>query len=163
MSESRLRSFASGVLSVLLLQAALSRAQQLTIQTGTGKPTVLTRANLEALPRASLTVTASSGNAAYEGVPLKALLEKAGFSFEHLMGKQLASCLVVEAADGYRVVIALPELDPAFGAKQVVLAFLKDGKPLDQKEGPYRVVIPEEKRMARWVRQVTTLKMVNVE
>jgi hypothetical protein len=32
---------------------------------------------------------------------------------------------------------------------------------LDEKEGPYRIVIPDEKRMARWVRQVTALKIVN--
>ena len=69
----------------------------------------------------------------------------------------------MDAADGYRVVIALPELDPAFTDKQFVLAFLKDGKVLDEKEGPYRIVIPEEKRMARWVRQVTTLKIVDVQ
>jgi hypothetical protein len=68
----------------------------------------------------------------------------------------------VEAADGYNVVFALPELDPAFNDKQIVLAFSKDGKPLDEKEGPFRIVIPEEKRMARWVRQVTTPKIVDV-
>jgi hypothetical protein len=61
------------------------------------------------------------------------------------------------------VVIALPEIDPAFTDKQFVLAFLKDGKPLDDKEGPYRIVIPDEKRMARWVRQVTKLKIVDVQ
>jgi len=74
----------------------------------------------------------------------------------------LASCLLVEAADGYRVVIALPELDTGFTDKQMVLAFVRDGKPLGEKEGPYRIVIPDEKRMARWVRQVTTLKIVVV-
>jgi hypothetical protein len=79
-----------------------------------------------------------------------------------MRGKRLASYLLVEAADGYRVVIALPELDPAFTGKQIVLAFLKDGRPLDDKEGPYRIVIPDEKRMARWVRQVTRLKIVDV-
>ena len=64
---------------------------------------------------------------------------------ESLKGKRLASCLLVESADGYRVVIALPELDPAFTDKQILLAYLKDGKPLDEKEGPYRIVIPDEK------------------
>ena len=72
----------------------------------------------------------------------------------------MASCLLVEAADGYRVVIALPEIDPAFSDKKF---FLKDGKPMDSKEGPYRIVIPNEKRMARWVRQVTGLKIVEVQ
>jgi hypothetical protein len=71
--------------------------------------------------------------------------------------------LLVEAADAYRVVIALPEIDDAFTDKQFVQAFLKDGKPLDDKEGPYRIVIPSEKRMARWVRQVTALKIVGVQ
>ena len=92
------------------------------------------------------------------------MLEKAGIGLgESLRGKRLASCLLVEAADGYRAVIALPEIDPAFTDKQIVLAFLRNRKPLDEKEGPYRIVIPDEKRMARWVRQVTTLKIVNVE
>jgi hypothetical protein len=70
---------------------------------------------------------------------------------------------VAEAADGYRVVIALPEMDPAFTDKEIVLAFLKDGKPLDEKEGPYRIVIPDEKRPARWIRQLTALKIVNLQ
>ena len=44
--------------------------------------------------------------------------------------------------------IALPEIDPAFTTKPILLALLRDGKPLDEKEGPYRIVIPAEKRMA---------------
>ena len=79
-----------------------------------------------------------------------------------MRGKRLASCLLVEAS-GYRAVIALPELDPDFTGKQVLLAYLQDGKPLDDKAGPYRIVIPEERRMARWVRQVTKLKIVDVQ
>jgi hypothetical protein len=55
----------------------------------------------------------------------------------------------VEAADGYSAVIALPEIDPDFTDKQIVLVFLQDGKLLDAKVGPYRIVIPDEKRMAR--------------
>ena len=61
------------------------------------------------------------------------------------------------------MVIALPEIDPAFTNQQILLAFLKDGKPLDDKEGPYRIVIPDEKRPARWARQVTALKLVDVK
>jgi hypothetical protein len=55
------------------------------------------------------------------------------------------------------------ELDPAFTDKQIVLAFLPGGEPPDDKEGPYRIVIPDEKRMARWVRQVTRLRSVEVQ
>ena len=159
----RKRLFFSAVL-VLTLQAALARSQQLTVQTGSGKPTVLTRTDLEALPHVKVTTMNSGTPSVFEGISLEAVLEHAGVQFgETLRGKRLASCLLVEAADGYRAVIALPEIDPAFSDKQIVLAFLKDGKPLDDKEGPYRIVIPDEKRMARWVRQVTTLKIVDVQ
>jgi hypothetical protein len=52
---------------------------------------------------------------------------------------------------GIVFVIALPEIDPAFTDKQIVLAFLKNGKQPDAREGPYRIVISDEKRMVRWV------------
>jgi hypothetical protein len=153
----------------LLLELALSsmalQSQQLTVQTDSGKQVVLSRADLEALPHVKVTVSEhSSAPANLEGVTLRSVLEKAGVAFgESMKGKRLASCLLVEASDGYRVVLALPELDPAFTDKQTLLAFLRDGKPLGEQEGPYRIVIPDEKRMARWVRQVTTLKIVNVQ
>jgi hypothetical protein len=149
---------------LVMLLASLAQCQQLTVQTENGKPTVLARGDIEALPRIKVTAPVSGTSTTFEGVALEAVLEKAGVEFgQTLKGKRLASCLLVEAADGYRVVIALPELDPAFNDKQIVLVFLKDGKPLDDKEGPYRIVIPDEKRMARWVRQVTTLKIVDVQ
>jgi hypothetical protein len=148
----------------LLLQPAQGWAQQLTVQNDDGKQTVLSRADIEALPHVKVQASAHDVSAAFEGVAVKAVLEKAGVAFgQALRGKRLASCLLVEAADGYRVVIALPEMDPAFADKQIMLAFLKDGKPLDPKEGPYRIVIPDEKRPARWIRQVTTLKIVDVQ
>jgi hypothetical protein len=145
-----------------ILHAVLARSQQLTVQNGDGKQTVFTKADLEALPRAQVKTSVSGTATAFEGVALRAVLEKAGIALgETMRGKRLASYLLVEAADDYRVVFALPELDTAFTDKQIVLAFLKDGKPLDDKEGAYRIVIPEEKRMARWVRQVRTLKILN--
>jgi len=150
------------VVAVLTLHA--SHAQQLTVQNDDGKQTVLSRADLEALPHVKVQAAAHDVSAAFEGVALKAVLEKAGIVLgEALRGKRLAACLLVEAADGYRVVIALPEMDPGFTDKQIILAFLKDGKPLDPKEGPYRIVIPDEKRPARWIRQVTSLKVVDVQ
>ena len=152
------------VLIVLLLGAALAQCQQLTIQTEAGKQTMLARSDIESLPHVKVATHGSENTATFEGVAVKTVLEKVGVEFGHSMrGKRSASCLLVEAADGYRAVIALPEIDPDFNHKQIVLAFFKDGKPLDAKARPYRIVIPDEKRMARWVRQVTTLKIVDVQ
>jgi hypothetical protein len=152
------------VLFILSSQAALAPAQQLSVRTEDGKQIVLSRADLEALPRVKVTANASGSSSTFEGASLKAVLQRGGVEFGSTMkGKRLASCLLVEATDGYRVVIALPEIDEAFTDRQFVLAFRKDGKPLDDKEGPYRIVIPDEKKMARWVRQVTALKIAEVQ
>jgi hypothetical protein len=151
----------------LLLSAVPAECQQLTIEAEGGKQVVLAKSEIESLPHVKLTVPAAHDAdtpVTYEGVALKSLLEKAGVQFGHsLKGRRMALCLLVEAADEYRVVIALPEIDSDFTNKQVVLAFSQNGKPLDAKEGPYRIVIPDEKRMARWVKQVTTLKIVEVQ
>jgi hypothetical protein len=160
----RLSLFSALFLTLVFSSRAL-QCQQLTIQTDSGKPVILNRTNLEALPHIKVTVSEhSSSPVNFEGVTLKSVLEIAGVAFgESIKGKRLTNCLLVEAADGYRAVIALPELDPAFTDKQTLLAFVRDGKPLGEKEGPYRIVIPDEKRMARWVKQVTTLRIVDVQ
>jgi hypothetical protein len=113
----RSRLFAAA-LFVLVLRAALLPGQQLTIQTATGKPSVLARADIEALPHIKVTTGASDSPTTLEGVALRVVLERAGVEFgEKLKARRLASCLLVEATDGYRVVIALPEIDPAFTDK----------------------------------------------
>ena len=148
----------------LFVASAVLQCQQLIVQTDAGKQ-ILNRADLEALPHVKVTASEhGSPPVGFEGVTLKSVLENAGVTFgESMKGKRMTNCLLVEAADGYRAVIALPELDPAFTDKQTVLAFLRDGKPLTEKEGPYQIIIPDAKRMARWVRQVTTLKIVDVQ
>jgi hypothetical protein len=131
------RSCPSLLLSVLFLNGVALWGQQLVVQADNGKQVVLSRSDIEKLPHVNITIDKSSQAATLEGVPLKNILEKAGIGLgETLKGKRLSSCLVVEAADGYRAIIALPELDPAFTPKQVLLVFLRDGKPLDDKEGP---------------------------
>jgi len=161
----RKRCLFSALLFALVFSSGALQCQPLTVQTDSGKQVVLSRTDLEALPHVKVTASEhSSGPVNFEGVTLKSVLEKAGVTFgESMKGKRRTNCLLVEAADGYRAVIALPELDPAFTDKQTLLAFLRDGKPLGEKEGPYRIVIPDEKRMARWVMQVTTLKIVDVQ
>lgn len=153
-----------GALVLLIFASPFLQGQQLIVHTEAGQQ-ILSRADLDALPHVKVTASEHGSPAvSFEGVTLKSVLEKAGVTFgESMKGKRLTNCLLVEAADGYRAVMALPELDPAFTDQQTVLAFLRDGKPLGEKEGPYRIVIPAEKRMARWVRQVTTLKIVDVQ
>jgi hypothetical protein len=70
---------------------------------------------------------------------------------------------VAEASDGYRVVFALAELDPDFGNAQVLVAENVDGHPLSANDGPLRLVVPGDKRQARWIRLLTTLTVARAQ
>jgi DMSO/TMAO reductase YedYZ molybdopterin-dependent catalytic subunit len=96
----------------------------------------------------------------FQGVPLVEILAKAGVpTGKDLRGPAMAHYVVVEAADGYRAVFALAELDPAFTDRVVLLADHRDGKALSARDGPFQIIVPGEKKHARWVRQVIRLKV----
>jgi hypothetical protein len=89
---------------------------------------------------------------------LRDLLTEHGVPAGHaLHGKALMSYVVVGAADGYHVVFSLPELDGSFTDRIVLIAQTRDGHALAPPEGPYRLIVPGEKREARWVREVTSV------
>src|ERR1700733_13836854 len=72
-----------------------------------------------------------------------AVLGAAGVELgKSLRGKRMADYLLVKAGDGYEGVFALPELDPDFTDRQVLLCYAKDGAPLAADEGPLRMVVP---------------------
>jgi hypothetical protein len=102
--------------------------------------------------------------ATYEGVTLGSVLERAGVPRgEKLRGKGLRAIVIITATDGYEVVFTIAETDPAFNDRLIILADKKDGKPLPEKEGPFRIVVPDEKRSARWIRNVKTIAVKTVE
>jgi DMSO/TMAO reductase YedYZ molybdopterin-dependent catalytic subunit len=97
----------------------------------------------------------------YTGVVVTDLLREAGVALgPALRGEHLAKYVLVEAADGYRAVFALPELDPEFAREAVLVAYQVDGRPLPAGEGPFRLVVPADKKQARWVRQATVIKVL---
>jgi DMSO/TMAO reductase YedYZ molybdopterin-dependent catalytic subunit len=120
------------------------------------RPQQWTLEDLAKLPRREGRARDRDGTeATFAGVALVDLLRLAEVPLgEKLRGSNMAIYLLIEAADGYRVVFALPELDPAFRERVVLLADHRDGQPLSTAEGPLRLVVPDEKRHARWVRQV---------
>ena len=123
------------------------------------RPLTVSRAAFAQLPRTVVQVRDRDGTvSAYAGVLLRDILALAGVPLgELLRGERLALYAVVEAADKYRVVFALPELDAAFTERIVLLADRRDEQPLSAAEGPLRLVMPDEQRRARWVRQVVSI------
>lgn len=149
------------LMAVALLLTTASVAQTLTISGEVTKPLTLQPADLKALPHTELTTADRDGKEhRYTGIPLITLLNQAGASTgTALKGKNLTKYVVVKAADGYEVVFALAELDPDFSTRTILLADSADGAPLADGVGPYRVVVPGEKKPARWIRQVTSLEV----
>ena len=94
----------------------------------------------------------------YTGVPVWDILQRAGVTLgKDLRGKNLTKYLLVKCADGYEVVFSLAEFDSSFTDRRVALVFEAGGKPLAATEGPFRVIIPGEKKPARSCLQVTEL------
>ena len=124
----------------------------------------LSVADIAALPHQTIRVTDEKGAPAeYSGVLVATILKKAGAPLgDGLKGANMAMGLIGRAPDGYHVLYSLAEFDPAFSDRVILLADRRDGKPLDNREGPLRIVVPGDKRHARWIRGVTTLEVLRV-
>ncbi len=147
----------------LLAVTALS-AQTLQVTDTEGHASTLGATQLATLPGLTVKVLDHDKPAEFEGVSLASLLALAGIQLgDKLRGPRMTEVLLVEAADGYKVAFALAEVDPAFAVRDIIVANKRDGKPLDAKEGPWRIVAPGDKRAARWVRQVTGLRLITVK
>jgi hypothetical protein len=119
-------------------------------------------ADLKALPRTTITVHNEHAKAdeTYTGVRVADLLAKMNAPFgKDLRGVALANYLVATGSDGYVAVIALAEADPSFHSGEVIVADTLNGQPLDAKSGPFKLVVTEDKRPARWVRNLVSLEL----
>lgn len=71
-----------------------------------------------------------------------------------------ASAVKVIADDGFTAIIAGMEMDSTFQAKPVILAIDRDGAPLDGHYGPFQLIVPEDLRHSRNVRNVRSIELL---
>lgn len=140
-------------------------AAQVTVGGDVPHPFTLTDSVMAQLPHRQAQATDhGQAPATYDGVALRDVLARAGVPLGGaLRGPALATYVLCSAADGYRVVFALAELDSAFTDNVVLVATRKDGQPLSAHEGPVRIVAPGEHRPARWIRQLTAITVRQAE
>jgi DMSO/TMAO reductase YedYZ molybdopterin-dependent catalytic subunit len=137
----------------------------LTVTGEVAQPLSLRASDLAALPHRTVTAKDHQGEpASFSGITLIDILTKAGVKFgEDLRGKALSLYIVVKGSDGYQATFAIAELDPGFTDKVVILADRRNGNALSSSEGPLRIVVPDEKRQARWVRNVISISVRRAE
>ena len=146
---------------VLTAQFAASAAPvSLTLVGLDGRTRSVGTADLAKLARHDTTVSAHNVTGRYSGVALTDLLALVNAPLaDSLRGRSLATYVLAEASDGYRALFSIAELDSRFTDRLVILADKKDGQPLPPAEGPYRLIVPGEKRPARWARQATRISL----
>ncbi|MBV8230870.1 MAG: molybdopterin-dependent oxidoreductase [Planctomycetaceae bacterium] len=109
-------------------------------------------------------VTEGGEPTVYSGIPLALVLD------EQLRGSNRMAALrslsdaviLVRASDGYQAAVsaAAVAMDPK--GERFLLALARDGKPLGDRHGPVRLVIPGDPQRVRWVRMVASLHLVRL-
>lgn len=122
-------------------------------------PLTLTAADISAMPRTNASAKDRHGEMhSFSGVAIADILNKAGVTTgRQLKGENLAKYLLVTCADNYQVVFSLAELDSSYTDRVVILADQVEGKPLPAGTGPFRLIVPGEKKPARSCMQVVGL------
>jgi DMSO/TMAO reductase YedYZ molybdopterin-dependent catalytic subunit len=158
------------VISVAARQSAPAQAvtgpSEFKIGGAVTMPLVVTAADLKQMPRKTIRVVNTHNNnktEEYGGVPLALFLARAGVpQGDQIRGPWMTAYVLVQAADGYRVIFSLAELDSSFLDSELLVADTMDGAPLAGDEGPYKLIAPHDKRPGRWVRMVQSITVVRV-
>jgi DMSO/TMAO reductase YedYZ molybdopterin-dependent catalytic subunit len=123
----------------------------------------LESADLGKLPATEVDALDHQAKHHYSGVLVRDILGLVGApSGDALRGKALSLMVRITGNDNYSVVFALPEFDPGFSDRSIILAGKQDGQPLPDNAAPFRVVIPGDTHPARWVRQVKSIEVISL-
>lgn len=134
-------------------------AQTISVDGEVTHPLKLSIADIDRMPQTEVTATDRDGKPHhYSGVAVTTILQQAGVTLgAQLRGENMSKYLLVKSGDGYEVLFSLAELDSAFTNRVVILAGKVDGQPLPDGKGPFRIVVPGEKKPARWIWEVTAM------
>ena len=122
-----------------------------------------TAAELSKMPQHTIQVNEHGKTINYSGVLVYDVLSQAGAPMgDKLRGKALSCYVLATAKDGYAVVYALPEFDPSFTNAQPLIADKAEGQALSDTQGPWRIVLPQDKKPARSLRMLQRIEVVQL-
>jgi DMSO/TMAO reductase YedYZ molybdopterin-dependent catalytic subunit len=141
----------------LLAGSAAAQSPSLTLDGKVKQPRHFALDDLKKLPvqHADVTYQTDRGpvTANFTGVLLWSLIEAAGGLDDSEKNAAVRHAIRVTAKDGYVMVTSTGEIEPELGGKPALVAYERDGKPLDD----FRIVMPGDKHGARNVRDVVTI------
>lgn len=152
------RRCAAAALIAALAGAPASHAAGLTISGPAGAATVLSPQAVGKLPSRHVEANWHGAATSFDGPSLWSVLGVAGAIASAQPRTLVRQAVRITGADGYVAVIALGEISPDFEAKPVILADRQDGTPLPPEH--WRVVVPNDRRGGRSVRDVTAIAVV---
>jgi hypothetical protein len=145
-------------------QGVPATASTLDLSGADGRHITLPAEALQSLPQQTVHVhnPHTKADETYQGVELSLLLARLDAPLgPKLRGKALSMFVVAEGTDKYRAIYSLAEVDPTFHTGTVIVADRENGQPI-AKDGPFKLVNTEDKRPARWVRNLASIQLSSV-
>ncbi|WP_263384645.1 molybdopterin-dependent oxidoreductase [Granulicella arctica] len=130
-----------------------------------GKTLTLSPADFKAMPHKTVTVQNehTKTSETYTGVPLTDLLTRVNIPVgKDLHGPAFVLYILAEGTDHYRVLYSLSEVDAVDHTGDVIVADTLNGAPLTT-DGAFKLVSSEDKRPARWVRNLTAITVKSAD
>jgi DMSO/TMAO reductase YedYZ molybdopterin-dependent catalytic subunit len=153
------RAGAAIVVAVLLAGQAAAQSFTLSLDGKVKAPQHWTLDDLRKMPAEHVEVSYQTDRgpikADFTGVALWSLIGAAGGLDDTGKGAELRHTIRITAKDGYVVVTSTGEIAPEFGGKNALVAYERDGKPLDD----FRIVMPGDKHGGRNARDVVSIKI----
>jgi hypothetical protein len=125
--------------------------------TGVKAPAEIWIETLKKLPQITVKISQQTDhgpvNASFTGALLWTVIGNAGWVNGPEKNAYLRHTILVTSADGYAAAISEGEIDPKLEGKQIILAYAKDGVPLDRPQ----LVVPGDAHASRGVHDVVTI------
>lgn len=147
-----------GLIAAVAVSGAAA-AQSIVVKGVEGRVETVSAADIQAMHRASVTVPYGD-KSTFTGAVIGDFLAEVGAPADvRLHRAPVNQIVIVTGQDGFTTVLSLAETEKSFRSQPVIVADQENGKPLDARQGPYRLVIGGELKPARSVYNVIEIEL----
>lgn len=101
-----------------------------------------------------------AGRCTYKGATLKDVMLAAGYTGTRGPDVGIEDMIRVIGSDGYGCVLSWTEVFDQDDSRNIIIAYEKDGKPLEEGEGPIRLVTANDRYVGRYIKDVVQVDAV---